>query len=1773
MKKRLLATLLALAMLLSTTPFAWAASPDSGMTAPANDVATEGAVAQVGDTPYTSLPEAITAAYSDSSKTVTLLADVTLDATNVTSGGGATVLNLTQEVTITSGTGGPFTIKGSGFSGNNIRLIGVGSGANVTLDNVILDGGHVQDASGTATTQGARHGLNIWEAGTVTLTDVTIQNCDWYGMVVNGSTSTVTATNLTTTGNEWGVNVDNGANLTLAGTTNISEASSVVYENVGDMGGSLTIEDGKYQNIVVKTDASETQDGTVEVKGGTFNAIVKEGSGTLPTEGVITVSGGTFAEPAAGTTVGAGTTVAVGDHLESGATVDDDGTVVPADAVAKVGNQTYSTLHEAITGALASDNATVTLLKNANLTQKVTINKNLTIEGGNFTITGVAGDSSVNFEVTGGTFTIQNVTLDQFGSTAATDSGIAVIKVPDTADAATKIVASEVNVTNFCRSAYDIRSGSFEITGGSINCGDTGSGATNSRLTKGIMAGYGSNMVTGTISNVDITNSASNYSEWSSAGIEIYQNADVTITGGTITNVNNGISVDNYYGSTGTGATVNVENVTVEASGNAIRVYGNSTNENTPEATVTVTGGQLTGDIKVINGTTGADSLTDSKENITITDATITGDVSNAGGQIQISGGTITGTVDTSDPSGNTIIDVPSQDPTAVAEVDGQQYSSLQLALAAVSDGGTITLLADVTLDATGVASANGAAVLKLTKNVTITSDENGPHTITGQNFQTNVSLIGVENGANVTLDNVILDGGHVETGDTVTTQGARHGLNVWNAGEVTLTDVTIQNCDWYGMVVNGSTSTVTATNLTTTGNEWGVNVDNGANLTLAGTTNISEASSVVYENVGDMGGSLTIEDGEYQNIVVKTENGETQAGTVEVTGGTFNAIVKEGDGTLPTEGVITVSGGTFAVPAAGTTVGAGTTVAVEDYLAEGKDLNENGTVVEATPVAQVNDTPYYDLQQAINAAAENGSTVTLLTDVELAGATDEAPLLNIPGDVTITSGDGGPFTITATFTGGRAAGDHPAVDIPAGSSLTLDGVNLTVTGVEDTTVTPATNAGDGIRITGSLNVENGSQVELNDLKRGVISMSTDSQVKVDGNGSSMAITNSSGNATNGGNWTVSNGASVSVDGAGSHGLSTDTLTVDGATVSVTGAEYAGIVAGKTEIINGSEVTISNSGTSLPLDSAYSPDGESFKNVMEIKEDAQLTVSDSTLTIDDTNATDTDDVYVSANTSPTITNSTITGDVEYYGDSAADTITVNFADEDGTIYQTMTVTADENGNYVFTLPDGPGKTGYTLQHWEYGTDIWHVGDEVTLTADEVGEATTITFTAVFAPVLTVNFVSDGSTVSTLNNVTAAHEEYTFATHTAPTKDGYTFRYWSWNGNTYGASESVTLTADEVGDVNTLTFTAVFAQDLTVNFVSDNVTVQTNAVTFDVTNEYYAVTTPAAPTKAGYTFQHWSWNGSTYGANESVTLTVDEVGEATTITFTAVFTQNNVPGGGGGGIVPPPQTPSVSVEDTTNGTVNVSNPNAQAGQQVTITATPDDGYQTAQVTVTDSNGNPVAVTPGTNGQYTFTMPVGGVSVQVSFAPLQMPFTDVPANQWYYSAVEYAWRNGLMVGTSDTTFGPLLNTTRAQLVTILYRLEGEPALTATPAHTYDDVLAGSWYANAVYWAQANGIVQGYSDTAFGPEDLITREQLAAFLYRYAQYKGYDVSASGDLSVFTDAANVSGWALPSMQWAVGETLIQGVGSNLVDPTGYATRAQLAAVLMRFIQNVAQQ
>ena len=322
----------------------------------------------------------------------------------------------------------------------------------------------------------------------------------------------------------------------------------------------------------------------------------------------------------------------------------------------------------------------------------------------------------------------------------------------------------------------------------------------------------------------------------------------------------------------------------------------------------------------------------------------------------------------------------------------------------------------------------------------------------------------------------------------------------------------------------------------------------------------------------------------------------------------------------------------------------------------------------------------------------------------------------------------------------------------------------------------------------------------------------------------------------------------------------------------------------------------------------------------------------------------------------------------------------------------------------------------------------------------------------------------------------------------------------------------------------------------------------------------------AGTKSGYIFAGWtSESGVRFAEASSAQTTFEMPGKA--VTVTANWTKNS--SGDGGGTT----TYSITLPDKTEGgEVTSSRRSAGKGDAVTLTVTPEDGYTLSSLTVKDSKGNGLALTNRGKGEYSFTMPASKVTVEAAFAKENpstggLPFTDVKANDWFYDSVKYVYEQGLMAGTSTTTFSPDAEITRGMIVSILWRQAGAPDMEDEIwGYPYADVDAEAYYGTAVYWARLNGIAFGYGNNEFGPTDPITREQLAVILWRYAG----SPAASGSLAGYTDAGSVSGYAVDALRWAVSEGIVSGTSIATLSPQGSATRAQAAAMLQRYLERI---
>lgn len=287
---------------------------------------------------------------------------------------------------------------------------------------------------------------------------------------------------------------------------------------------------------------------------------------------------------------------------------------------------------------------------------------------------------------------------------------------------------------------------------------------------------------------------------------------------------------------------------------------------------------------------------------------------------------------------------------------------------------------------------------------------------------------------------------------------------------------------------------------------------------------------------------------------------------------------------------------------------------------------------------------------------------------------------------------------------------------------------------------------------------------------------------------------------------------------------------------------------------------------------------------------------------------------------------------------------------------------------------------------------------------------------------------------------------------------------------------------------------------------------------------------------------------------------------------------------------------ITIINPKNGEVSVSDDWAYEDDKITLTITPDKGYVVDKIEIVDDEGDKIDAkkVDDEDNKYTFRMANCDVTVTVTFKEegkttedtdkeedkdeettetpetTELNFTDVKESDWFFKGVEYVVDKGVMSGVSENQFDPSGKLTRAMLVQMLYNMESRPACDAENA--FIDVPVGQWYTDAVIWANDEKIVSGMGEGLFAPNMEITREQMVAMLYNYAKYKGYDVTASADLSKFADNASVSTWAQPAMQWAVAEGYISGMGDNQLAPQGTATRAEIASVIMRFMEATAE-
>lgn len=439
---------------------------------------------------------------------------------------------------------------------------------------------------------------------------------------------------------------------------------------------------------------------------------------------------------------------------------------------------------------------------------------------------------------------------------------------------------------------------------------------------------------------------------------------------------------------------------------------------------------------------------------------------------------------------------------------------------------------------------------------------------------------------------------------------------------------------------------------------------------------------------------------------------------------------------------------------------------------------------------------------------------------------------------------------------------------------------------------------------------------------------------------------------------------------------------------------------------------------------------------------------------------------------------------------------------------------------------------------------------------------------------TITFIPNGGTVNC--SAMTTDEEGKLTELLTPVRDNYTFD--GWFTMLEGGEK---ITTDTVFTEDTTVY-AHWTQNIkppelkvfTITFNANGGTVGPASIT---TSENGTLTSLPTPIRFNHSFDGW-YTATTGGTR----ITLDTVFDQDTIIYAQWSYDNsntgdddhyypNVSGSGNGGSNNGTSY-SITTLSAVGGKISVSPQSAKKGDTVTITIAPDSGYKLDDINVNDSKRTALELTDKGGGKYTFTMPDRAVTVSAVFKLIEdqsatptmpdwlNPFTDVAMSAWYYDSVKFVSENSLMNGISNNLFAPNTNLSRAQLAQILYNKEGKPIVRV--GSTFTDVAADAWYSDAVTWAAANNIVSGYGNGLFGPDDNITREQLAVMLWRYAG----EPTGNMELS-FIDADQIGAFAQVAICWAVENGILNGKANNILDPKGFATRAEVAQMIKNYL------
>ena len=814
--------------------------------------------------------------------------------------------------------------------------------------------------------------------------------------------------------------------------------------------------------------------------------------------------------------------------------------------------------------------------------------------------------------------------------------------------------------------------------------------------------------------------------------------------------------------------------------------------------------------------------------------------------------------------------------------------------------------------------------------------------------------------------------------------------------------------------------------------------------------------------------------------------------------------------------------------------------------------------------------------------ALKAGSLADALTDLDAVGgtidlirsATLDAAKYTISKDVKIQKSamQEGELTVTATVAPGPGTG---AFNITANASLTLDGVKMTINGTSDTENQGGKYDGTGFILnntdsgTGGKLILTNADVELNGLQRGMVFQVTASNLSsVEMTNSQLTIQNIDGNASNGGVWTVGEGSTVTVQNCGDHGLSASSVTVkNGATVAVSNVGYRGIsindAGGKLEIQTGGTVTVANACTAEGYTGSAVVMSDNATGGLQVAQGGTLTVTGANSEIQ---LSDADGVTNKLEGNIT---GTYTGAVIMVGDQAFEDLAEALTAASTATDKTVTLLGDVETTSAITIPEGVTLDGnnfeikYIGEGIQNGAFITAGGDGVIIQNATIntnnGAKHGVNFFNADNGKLSGVTVNGGywTAVQVIGSTGVVLEDCDLNPTAVAGDSGKT----PYANIEYGLSDSSQSAGGTIPSltVDNVTFTSGIPQIWVDQDTVENIKKEMEeAGTSNPTNSQVQEKVNSSIT-----------NNNSDDIIVSIELTDGNVTDST-----VDGTDDDDNGGGSHGGGSSVTRYNVTVEDTDNGSIRVSPSRASRGQTVTITVSPDDGYELDRLVVRDADGDRIDVERQSDTRYTFEMPRSRVTVEATFAEIveedAIPFRDVDTDDWFYDAVVYAYDTGLMSGVSDREFAPNSTLTRAMVAQMLWALEDKPQVNYLMA--YDDVDSGAWFGEAVRWASSEGLMSGYSDTAFGPNDPVTREQLALILYNYARDKGYDVDGGRTLGSYLDADSVSVWAVSALEWAVDAGLISGRGEGLLAPSGTATRAEVAQIFMNFLENVAR-